>query len=194
VSAVVDWIRDPLVQGFLHASLAALFARSAWHKLRDLHAFRRALAGYGLLPVGLEAAAARSLAIVESGVALALLAPGMGGAPAWCGAALLGLYTGAMAMAWHAGRRDVDCGCGAPGAGQPIGPGLWLRNALLMAALCAAAPGALPRPSGALDVAQVGLAAIAAALFYAAVEQARSNAHRLGAAAATLSGSEGTAS
>lgn len=180
------WLLDPAVQAFLQASLAALFARAAWHKARHRRAFEAALQGQGLLPARALAPVAGLLAVAEAGVAAMLLAPAVGGsaaaalgvAGAVCGAALLALYTGAMAAVWAAGRRDVDCGCGAPGAHQPIGPGLWLRNAAVIAALGAALPRALPLPLSWLDIAQLGLAVPVAALLYAAAEQARANAHR----------------
>jgi hypothetical protein len=123
-------------------------------------------------------AAAAGLALAETAVAAALLWPGAGPGPALAGGALVALYTGAMAWAWASGRRDLDCGCGPPGHGQPIGPGLFARNALLLAALAAAAPVAGSRPLGGLDALQIGAAIAAAALVTVAAEQARSNALR----------------
>ncbi|MGH0036200.1 MAG: MauE/DoxX family redox-associated membrane protein [Myxococcota bacterium] len=172
-------LADPGVQAVLHGSLAALFARSAWHKARRLEEFRQALAGYALLPPAFERAAALLFGALETALAATLLWPFAGPAPALAGAALLAVYTGAMVLAWRAGRRDVDCGCGPPGALQPIGPALWVRNALLVAACLAAAPVADARAFGVLDAVQSVLAVAALALLYLAAEQALANARRV---------------
>jgi uncharacterized membrane protein YphA (DoxX/SURF4 family) len=126
---------DPAVTWLIRLALALLFAVSAWHKLRDLHAFRATLANYRLLPPGLSALLAPGLAICELAIAALLLIPAAridGAAIAPIGAlVLLALYSGALAINLARGRRDLDCGCLGPAHRQPVSPGLLLRNALL---------------------------------------------------------------
>ena len=131
-------LADPAIQIALHAGLALLFVRAAWHKLRSLGRFGGTLAGYQLLPAKTLPAAATAIAAAEAGVAVGLALPGSGPAAALAGAGLLSLYSAAMGVAWLRGHREIDCGCGRPDAPRAIGPELIARN-LVLAALCAAA-------------------------------------------------------
>ncbi|MBW2233613.1 MAG: methylamine utilization protein MauE [Deltaproteobacteria bacterium] len=164
----MDLLRDPAVQLLLHGFFAVLFARSAVHKWRDPAAFQAALDAYEMLPRGVTRGVSLGFAGVESALALGLLVPGMGPWPALVGAGLLILYTGAMAVAWLRGLREIDCGCGPPGAGRPIGPDLMLRNAVLAGALIAAAAPAAVRPLGFVD----GVSALAAGFALVALQEA----------------------
>jgi hypothetical protein len=133
---------DPALSLLTRLALALLFAHAAAHKLRDLAAFRAALAGYRLLPRRAEAPFALALPLAELGIAAALLASApLGGALALL---LLALYTLAIAVNLARGRRDVDCGCFGPAARQPLSGALVARNAglLAVATLAAAQPGA----------------------------------------------------
>ncbi|MGH7291189.1 MAG: MauE/DoxX family redox-associated membrane protein, partial [Myxococcota bacterium] len=64
---------DPALGLALRGGLALLLGTAAWHKLRDLGAFRDALAGYRLLPDGLVGVAALVLVAAELASACALL-------------------------------------------------------------------------------------------------------------------------
>jgi uncharacterized membrane protein YphA (DoxX/SURF4 family) len=161
---------DPALQMGLRLSLALVLGTAARHKLRDADAFRGALADYRLLPERWTAAAARALAAGELAVGVALLVPGLAPAGGVAAAALLLLYTGAIAINLGRGRRSIDCGCAGPGARRPLGPGLVARNAVLV---CAAATCALPvagRPFVWLDVVTVAAGVPTLAFLYGAID------------------------
>jgi uncharacterized membrane protein YphA (DoxX/SURF4 family) len=131
---------DPLVDLVVRAGLATMFASAAWHKLRDPAAFRAVLEAYRIVPRALLAAAP-AVAVFEVALAAALLTPPGRAAGAFGSAAVLALYGAAIAFNLAAGRRHIDCGCGAPGTHQPLSEWLLGRNALLaLAALATAAP------------------------------------------------------
>jgi hypothetical protein len=121
---------DPAVDLAVRLALAALFASAAAHKARGLAAFRAAVADYRLLPQALAPAAATALVAAEVAAALSLLV-GPRAAAALAAAGLLALYGVAIAVNLARGRRDIDCGCGGPGARQTLSAGLVWRNALL---------------------------------------------------------------
>lgn len=184
-------LADPAIQAIVHATAAWLFARAALHKWRDPDGFRRALAAYELVPIALESGLARAFAGLETALAVGLAWPLVGLAaggsgpgplgpwPAMAAALLLVVYTGATAIAWLAGRREIDCGCGPAGSERPIGPGLWLRNAALLGVLAVASrPEAVGSTLGALGWSQAVAAAVTACLLYAASEQALVNFQR----------------
>lgn len=159
---------DPALQAALRLALAALFAVAALHKARDAEAFRAALAGYRLLPVRALGAVARALPAAEFGLALALLVPRTGRIAAASGAALLALYSGAVALNLLRGRRRIDCGCG--GVARPLSAGLLARNAVLVAAAGVAALAPAARPFVWIDALTAVGGAVALALLYAAAE------------------------
>lgn len=162
---------DPLPALVLRAALALLFAAAAWHKLRDIGAFRAALDGYGLLPPLWAVPAGALLIAAEIGVALGLCLPGVGRVAALGGAALLALYGGAMAAALRQGRAGIDCGCAGPAHRQPLRPALIGRNAVLAAAALLAALPAGARPLGALDALAGVAATVTLVALYAAGER-----------------------
>jgi len=171
---------DPVFPLIARACTALLFAGALWHKLRDLDAFRRALAGYELLPAGLVPVAALLLAGAEGLALLCLVwwpAPG-----ALLAAALLALYALAIAANLLRGRRDVDCGCGGRGVGLS-----WLqvaRNLVLVVVAWVAGLSAAPRSLTWLDVLTVVAASLGLAALYLALDQAL----RLRVAAAAAAG------
>lgn len=163
---------DPALSWALRGALALVWLRAAFHKWRDLRAFRQAVAGYDLLPGAAVPVVAAAFAAAEVGLAGALLWPSAAATAALASAGLLALYAGAIAINLARGRRDVDCGCAGPGASRPLGGGLLVRNAVLaFAALLAAAPLA-GRPLLWLDGLTVVGGAAALALLHAAIEQA----------------------
>ena len=160
-------LADPAIQMALHAGLALLFARAAWHKLRGLGRFGAALNGYRMLPAAGVPVAAASIAAAEAAVAVGLALPATGSAAALAGAGLLLCYASAMAVAWLRGQREIDCGCGPPDVRRRIGPELIARNGVL-AGLCIAAtlaPGA--RELLWIDHLSIVAALLAAAALYA---------------------------
>ena len=130
---------DPIAAWVARLALAGVFAAAALHKWRDLPAFAAAVAAHRLVPDPLVAPFARAFAAVETAIAAALLAPASAPSASYAAAALLALYSGAIAINLARGRREIDCGCSA--RPQPLSPALLVRNAVLAAA---ALPAALP--------------------------------------------------
>jgi hypothetical protein len=161
---------DPALRAALRGALALLWLVSAHHKLRDPAGFRVALAGYRLVPAPFVRAVAAGIAALELALGLGLLLPAGGPLPALAAAALLGLYTLAIAANLLRGRRAIDCGCGA--RPQPLGEGLVLRNAVLFSLALAAALPATGRALTGLDAATILGGAAALAMVYAAADTA----------------------
>jgi len=162
---------DPSVDLVLRGALALLFAAAAVHKARDLRAFRAVLADYRLLPAASVPIAALLLVALEGSLAAALPLPLWRGATPWAAAALLTVYTGAIAVNLARGRRHIDCGCGGPAASRPLGPWLLARNAFLIAAALALTAAPAPRALAPLDVVTVAGGVASLALLYAAADQ-----------------------
>ena len=164
---------DPALHAALRCALALLWLASASHKLRDPARFRDALAGYQLMPASAVRAVAAFVAVGELGLGLALLVPGAGAAPALATGALLALYAGAITANLMRGRRTIDCGCGA--RPQPLGEGLVVRNAVLVAIALVAALPASGRTLTWIDAATIAGGAAALAALYAAADTALAN-------------------
>lgn len=161
---------DPVIALVLRAGLSLLLGSAAWHKLRDVGAFRAALDDYRLLPSVWSGPVAALLIAAECGLAVALWLPDVGGAAALGSAVLLTLYAAAMAATLRRGRRDVDCGCAGTGRRQAVRPALVARNGVLVvAALLATLPPA-ERPLGWVDALTGLLAPAAAACLYVAID------------------------
>jgi len=162
---------DPAVDLALRGALALLFGAAAFHKARDLPAFRSILADYRLVPHSSVPIIAAFLIALEAALAAALPLPVWHGPTAWAAVALLALYTGAIAVNLARGRRHIDCGCGGPALRQPLGPWLLLRNGcLVLGALVAAGPPA-SRPLVPLDVLTVMACVTSLSLLYTAAGQ-----------------------
>jgi hypothetical protein len=172
---------DPAVGLTLRAGLAGLFLWAAAHKLRDLAAFRRAVAAYALLPPRVVAAASLLLAGAEVLIGLGLLHPASDAQAALAAAAVLVLYSGAIGINLLHGRRDIDCGCAGPARSQPLTPGLVARNGALIAAALGAALPAAARPLVWLDGMTVAGCVAAGALLSTAAGEALAAAPRLAA-------------
>ena len=152
---------DPIAAWLARLALAGVFAAAALHKWRDLGAFTAALSAHRLAPDASAGALARAFAVCETAVAVGLLAPASAPGAAGVAAALLAIYSGAIAINLARGRREIDCGCSA--RPQPLSGVLLARNAALAAAVI---PAALPESGRALvwvDAlsAAAGLAALA---------------------------------
>jgi len=168
---------DPALHALARLLLAGVLLAAAAHKLRDPARFRAALAGYALLPRSAERPAAAAMAAGELALGVLLLVPGSGAAPALGAAALLALYAGAIGVNLARGRRAIDCGCGA--RPQPLGAGLLLRNALLVALALAAALPAGARALALADAVTLACGAAALWLLHAATGAALANAAKL---------------
>jgi len=169
---------DPALRAALRCALALLWLVSGRHKLHDPARFRDALAGYRLVPARFVHAVAAGVAALELALGFALLLPAAGPAPALATAALLGLYTLAIAANLVRGRRAIDCGCGA--RPQPLGEGLVVRNAVLVGIALLAALPATGRALTWLDAATIVGGAAALAALYAAADAALANGLRSG--------------
>jgi uncharacterized membrane protein YphA (DoxX/SURF4 family) len=130
---------DPVVSVALRLGLCLLLGSAALHKLRDPARFRETLGDYRLLPEAWVAGLAGSVVVVELGLAAGLLVPSVAPAAAVGCAALLALYSGAIAVNLGRGRRHIDCGCTGPAQQQTLSGWLLVRNAVLIAAASAAA-------------------------------------------------------
>lgn len=173
---------DPAVRLILRAALSVLFGWAAGHKLRDVAAFRDALAAYDLLPERWCNPVARLFIATELCVAGALWIP-QWAAPAALGAAgLLGVYGGAIAVNLVRGRRDIDCGCIGAAGRQPLRVALVVRNApLIMAALASALPATL-RVLTWIDALTAGFGVVTLMLLYAAADALLAQPPRIGSA------------
>ncbi len=176
---------DPIVAWVARLALSAAFAAAALHKWRDLGAFSAAVAAHRLVPDAAVGALARALAACETAVAAGLLLPASAAMAGWCAAALLALYSGAIAINLARGRREIDCGCSAHP--QPLSPGLLVRNAALAAAVLPAVLPAARRELVWVDVFSAAACTGALALAWAAARAlafgAPSPAERLGRSA-----------
>lgn len=159
---------DPAAGLALRGALGLLLVSSAVHKLRDPAGFREALAGYALVPTPALAPAAALVVAAELSIGGCLWLPGAGALPALAAATLLGVYTSAIALNLARGRRDIDCGCAAPGARRPLGTGLVVRNVGLVALALAAALPVLGRAFTWVDGVTVAGGIGVAALLYLA--------------------------
>ncbi len=161
---------DPALGLILRGALSVLFGWAASHKLRDVAAFREALANYDLLPRRRLTPAALLLIAMEIGVAVALWLPRRGPSAALAAAGLLGLYAGAIVVNLIRGRYDIDCGCTGAAGRQPLSAALAARNGLLIAAALASALPATARSLTWVDGLTVGFGVTMLALLYAAVD------------------------
>jgi hypothetical protein len=114
--------------------MAAIFAQSAWHALRDPAQHEAVVAGYRLLPGWAVRPAAWGLPVLSGVAALLLLVPATAVTGAVLGLGLMGVFTAAIGVNVRRGRVDIDCGCGAA-SGQRISGALLTRNFVLAGAL-----------------------------------------------------------
>lgn len=166
---------DPVVTSTVRLALGLLFAGAAWHKLRAPAEFTAAVRAYRLAPqraVPLLAAALVASEVAATGL---LLAPKGSRLGALVAAALLGLYGLAIAVNLARGRRDLDCGCGGPGARLPVSGTLVARNLVFSTgALVLLAP-ASGRPMTWVDVTTVLAATATLAALSAGIARLEAN-------------------
>jgi Methylamine utilisation protein MauE len=159
-----------LIGAICRLGMAAIFAQSAWHALRDLPRHEAAVAGYKLLPSPAVPIAAIVLPLLTASAALLLPWPATAHAASALGIALMALFTASIAINLHRGRTNIDCGCGGA-EGPHISQGLIIRNAALIALL---AVSLIAQASSIADpmalVAELGGAAGIAALYFASTQ------------------------
>lgn len=122
---------DPALSLTLRLCLGLLFATAASHKLRDPHAFRDTLERYELFPAAFVGPVGVALMGGELVIAFTVLFLRIA---CIAGAAVLALYTIAIALNLARGRTDLGCGCMGPAASAPISGWLVMRNVVLLAA------------------------------------------------------------
>lgn len=152
-------LHEPLIVWSLRAFLAALFATAALSKLTSLEEFYGVVRNFRLLPDGLSRATAMVLPVVELAVAAGLLVTPLAVPAAMAAAALLLVFSVALAINVLRGRSYIDCGCFRNGMKQTVSWSLVARN-IVLTALALAVVALLPasRAAGLADI-FVGLAA-----------------------------------
>ncbi len=125
---------DPVIAWSLRIGLAALFVTAAWHKLSDRQRFETAVRAYELLPARGPSLLSWSLPAVEVAIAAGFFYPPSHRPAAVAAAAVLLVYTGAIAVNLARGRRAIDCGCFAARSATPLSGALVARNVALVAA------------------------------------------------------------
>jgi uncharacterized membrane protein len=123
---------EAIAEAFTVTLLAAMFLAAGVSKLRALETFEGVVYNFRLLPEILVRPVAYTLPFVELAVAIALLMPMSRSYGAWAAAALLGVFTVAVAINLLRGRREIDCGCFNSELKQNLSGGLVLRNLALM--------------------------------------------------------------
>lgn len=166
---------DPVIVLTARYALALLFLSAAVAKFRHLSYFRATLLSYDLLPVPAVRPAAFMLPAVELLIAAGMLA-GVGTPRVMlAAAAMLALYTLAIAINIGRGRRDIDCGCSGPAQRQSLSGWLLVRNIALIAVALGGCTTPVARALGVLDFAVVLLAVTGGGILYAAVNQLSAN-------------------
>jgi hypothetical protein len=168
-------LQDPAALWAARLALAAIFALAAITKLRALDEFVGVVHNYRVLPEILVRPVAYGLPPLEAAIALGLLIAPTRTPAASGAAALLVVFSLAMAVNLVRGRVEIDCGCFASALRQRIGWSLVARNLVLigLALLVLRSPGSA-RMLTWLDLLTVGTAALGALLLYLAFTQLRS--------------------
>lgn len=171
---------DPVVMIALSLMLSYVVVDAGLHKLRNPRHYAAVIDDYRVLPQGSGAFAVWVTGAVEIGAGVAILLPPLHRAGLALAAALLLAYFAAMALNLLRGRREIDCGCGAPGRAQGLSAGLLVRNAgLALAALVLGVAQPLARGIGWFDWLVAIAAALASILIYLSASLLLSNNHLL---------------
>lgn len=161
---------DPAVDLALRIALAVLLFMSAFRKIADFPSFRAAVEAYRIVPAAAAGHFAGTIILLEKIAAVGLVVFPIRTPFAFLAATLFAIYAVAIGVNLLRGRRDIDCGCGGAGAGQPLHPALFLRN---FALTCAAVAVALPRTGRGMepvDAITVVGGVVTAAFLYKAVD------------------------
>jgi uncharacterized membrane protein YphA (DoxX/SURF4 family) len=131
---------DEVVGTAIRLGAGALLLSTGFLKLRNgLDRFTAAVLRYELLPRVAARVAGRVIPFVEVVLGLLLLGDVLARPAAITAAALVSVFTIAVAVSLARGRRD-SCGCGGPLEAR-IGPRVLARNTLLVGALALLAIG-----------------------------------------------------
>jgi hypothetical protein len=160
----------------LAVALSALFMASAAMKFADISQFAAALENYRILPMVLVAPSALVIPALELLAALGLLVPGTRADASLLTAALLAIFTAAIAINLARGRREIDCGCFGPALRQTLSGWLIARNAVLLVAVAALVAPAQVRPLGLADFVTIGFGAATLMVLYASMNYLLANA------------------
>lgn len=159
---------DPIVSWILRASIAALFATAAIHKVRQPEVFVETFSEYEILPERFTIPGVVMLVMAESSIAIGLLLDSTRVHASLAGVALLMIYGLAIGLNLARGRREIDCGCLGPANHQPLSNGLVYRNGILAiaaAAICLPVTGRGLQPVDAITL--VGGVVVLVLLFQA---------------------------
>jgi len=167
---------DPALTWTLAVALATLFALSAAMKFAELDQFAAALENYRLLPPILVAPAARVIPAMEAMAALGILLPAARTDASLLMAALLAIFTAAIAINLARGRTEIDCGCFGPVLRQTLSGWLLARNAILIGASIATAAPMHSRPLAFVDFVTIGCGAATLTVLYASMNYLLANA------------------
>lgn len=118
---------------YFRCVVGGLLLLAALLKLRDMEAFRTAVADYAILPQRLVRPVSASIAPLEASVGLLLLLGVAARAAALGAVALLSLFAAAILTNLLRGRSDIGCGCMGAGSDPHLTWFLVLRNLLLVA-------------------------------------------------------------
>jgi len=172
---------DPALRLTAQLALSLLFVWAASHKLRDVAAFRAAVASYELLPLGWARVGAALLIGAEIAIGAGLWFPAVAVVAVLGAAGLLAVYAGAMALNLARGRRDIACGCGGLAAEQPLRGALVARNGVLIVVALGMLAPTTTRPLTWVDTVTVAAGVAVLTLLYRAVDGLLANAPKLGA-------------
>ena len=176
-----DLAADPVLGHAAAAALAIVLLAGAWHKFADLDSFGVAVERYRLLNPIAARATALCLPPLEALAGLSLLHPATRAAGAALAAAIVLVVTAAIVANLLRGRRDIDCGCAAPGSAQRLSWILVARNAALLGLCALAAAPMSPRELVWLDGFTTAFAALALWAVYGAINELFSDPQRFNA-------------
>ncbi|HEY2105855.1 MAG TPA: MauE/DoxX family redox-associated membrane protein [Candidatus Binataceae bacterium] len=167
---------DPALTWTLAVAVSTLCAASAAMKFADVGQFAAAVENYRILPAMLVGPAAWGIPALEVLAAIGLLFPPARADACLLAAALLAVFTVAIAINLARGRRQIDCGCFGPALRQTLSGWLIARNAILLVAVVAVAAPAQVRPLGLVDFATIGIGAATLMVLYVSMNYLLANA------------------
>jgi hypothetical protein len=170
---------DPALTWTLALLLAMVWSASAAMKFADLGQFAAALDNYRIVPRALVTPVAWMLPVLETLAAIGSLVPASRGEACLLMAALLAIFSAAIAINLARGRRAIDCGCFGPALRQTLSGWLIARNAILLAAVAAVAMPAQMRPLEPVDLVTIVFGATTLMTLYASMNYLLANAPRI---------------
>lgn len=179
---------DAIATSFALTVLVVVFAFAGVRKLRSLETFEGVVHNFRLLPEPLVRPVAYGLPVAEVALALGLIVPAIRGGAGTIAAALLGVFTLAVAINLIRGRREIDCGCFSSELKQRLSWWLVLRNVALGGlAVAVAAGGANAGAAGTgLDWLLGIAAAVVVAMIYTAASMLSATSQRAAAYRASI--------